>query len=142
MKVGSQELPRGQHHLDRLQPTEDMLLQPYINAVAKTGEISVVIVDGEITHAVRKHAEPGDFRVHSDFGGSVTLEDPSPAVANVALAAVSSLLEPVMYARVDLVEGPERGPMVMEFEVVEPELFFALSDHAIERFVAAVEKLL
>ncbi len=131
----------GQAHLDRLLPSEDMLLQPYVSAIEHTGEVSVVWIDGEITHAIRKRSMSADFRVHSDYGGSVALEDPAPPLLQVAEAAVASLPERPLYARADLVEDAARGPLIMEFEVVEPELFFGMCSAATARFATAIERL-
>lgn len=128
----------GRAHLTRLLPHEDMLVQPYIPSVATTGELSLVFVDGECTHAVRKRAAAGDFRVHDDYGGTVEVEQPREAHLAAARAALAAVGEPVHYARVDLVEGPAGGPMIMEFELVEPELFFRLSPTAVTRFTADI----
>ena len=132
----------GQAHLDRLLPHEDMLVQPYIPSVANAGELSLVFVDGECTHAVRKRAAPGDFRVHDDYGGTVELEPPGEPHLATAQAALNAVGEPVHYARVDLVEGPAGQPMIMEFELVEPELFFRNSPAAVERFAASIARRL
>lgn len=128
----------GQAHLDRLLPHEDLLVQPYIPSVPVSGELSLVMVDGEFTHAVRKRAAPGDFRVHDDYGGSVEPEAPSPAALAAARAALAAVGHPVHYARTDLVAGPGGQPLIMEFELVEPELFFRHSPRAVERLTAAV----
>ncbi len=128
----------GRAHLKRLLPHEDMLVQPYIGSVATAGELSLVLVDGECTHAVRKRAAAGDFRVHDDFGGTVEMEQPDEAHLATARAALAAVGEPVHYARVDLVDGPNGQPMIMEFELVEPELFFRLSPAAVTRFTAGV----
>jgi hypothetical protein len=85
---------------------------------------------------VRKRAAPGDFRVHDDYGGTVETETPTETHLATARAALAVVGEPVRYARVDLVEGAG-GPMIMEFELVEPELFFRLSSAAVERLTAA-----
>ena len=130
----------GRAHLARLLPHEDMLVQPYLPSVATAGELSLVFVDGECTHAVRKRAAPGDFRVHDDYGGTVELETPGLEHLATARAALASVGEPVHYARVDLVEGPSGSPMIMEFEVVEPELFFRWSPKAAACFTAAVAR--
>lgn len=132
-------LPRAQAHLDRLLPHEDMLLQPYVESIAVTGEVSLVVIDGEVTHAVRKRAKGEDFRVHSDHGGSETVEDPSPEDVAVAEAAVAGVA-PVLYARVDVVAAPDGRPWVMEFEVVEPELFLRYSADAVARLARSIER--
>lgn len=138
MLVPRGERARGQRHLDRLLPHEDMLVQPYIPSVATEGERSLVFVEGECTHAVRKRAAPGDFRVHDDYGGDVEPDHPGPAELAAARAALGAVGEPVHYARADVVTGPGGQPLIMELELVEPELFFRLSSEAVERLTAAV----
>ena len=142
MRATSRDWAPAQAHLDRLLPREDMLLQPFVRAVPETGELSLVYVDGEFTHAVRKRAVPGDFRVHDDHGGSVALERPSDAHLDVGRRALAATGEPTLYARVDLVLDQSGSPMVMEYEVVEPELFLRFSREAVERFVAGIQQRL
>lgn len=48
----------------------DALVQPYLSSVARHGELSVVIVDGRVTHAVVKRPRPGDCRVQKEYGGT------------------------------------------------------------------------
>lgn len=142
MRAHRSDWSAAQAHLDRLLPFEDMLFQPFAASVPEAGELSLVFIEGEFTHAVRKRAIPGDFRVHTDWGGSVGLEDPSDAHLDVARRALAATGEPTLYARVDLVLDADGGPMVMEYEVVEPELFFQFSEEAVQRFVDGVRKRL
>lgn len=128
----------GQAHLDRLLPHEDMLLQPFVASVPERGELSLTYVEGKFTHAVRKQAPPGDFRVHDDYGGSVTPEQPTDAQIAAGLRALEAVGEPTLYARVDLVDGPAGEPLIMEFELVEPELFFRFSPEAVRRLVGSI----
>jgi glutathione synthase/RimK-type ligase-like ATP-grasp enzyme len=132
----------GQAHLERLLPTEDMLVQPRVASVETTGELSLVFVDGRCTHAVRKRAAAGDFRVHDDYGGSVVPEEPDDAALALAEAAIAAVGEALHYARVDLVAGADGEPLIMEFELVEPELFLRFSAGAVQRFVACIERAL
>lgn len=114
----------GQRHLDRLLPHEDMLLQPLVPSIETDGELSLVYFDGTFSHAVRKRAVPGDIRVHHDFGGSVEREEPDATALAVAERALAAAGEPLLYARVDLVTGADDTHVVMELELVEPDLFF------------------
>jgi glutathione synthase/RimK-type ligase-like ATP-grasp enzyme len=127
----------GQRHLDRLLPAEDMLVQPFLPGVTDEGETSLVFVGGAFSHAARKRPAPGDFRVHDDFDG--TLEDVTPTSAqlDVARRALAAVAEPLLYARVDLVPGPA-GPVVMELELVEPDLYLATAPGAADRLAEAV----
>jgi hypothetical protein len=132
----------GQAHLERLLPYEDMLLQPYVSTVMEGGELSLVFVEGEFTHAVRKRSAGGDLRVHDDYGGSVEVETPAADELAVATAALAATDHPMLYSRVDVVRGPAGRPMVMEYEVVEPELFFRFSEKAAARLAEAIRSRL
>lgn len=140
MRVTAQTIGAGQAHLDRILPHEDMLLQPFVEGIPERGEASLVFVDGEFTHAVRKRGTGETFVVHDDYGGSVRPTRPSPDEMQVAEAALAALDEAPLYARVDLVHDGDR-PVVMEFELVEPELFLRFSQAAVERFVEAIARL-
>lgn len=138
MRVDAADLAAGQAHLDRLLPSEDMLVQPFVPAIATAGELSVTFVEGRITHAVRKRAADGDFRIHDDYGGTVAREAPAPDLARVAEAAMEAVGQPLLYGRVDLVEGPDGRPAVMELELVEPELFFSHAPDSAGRMAQAI----
>ncbi|NIM50696.1 MAG: hypothetical protein GTN62_10125 [Gemmatimonadales bacterium] len=140
MRVSLGALEAGQAHLDRLLPYEDMLVQPYVPSVVQGGEVSVVLIDGEFTHAVQKVAAEEEFLVHDDFGGTVRPARLTRAQLRTAERALAALDRPTLYGRVDLVAGEGGQPAVMEFEVVEPELFFRYSPAAVERMVIAVER--
>lgn len=142
MRVMVDDPAPGQAHLDRVLRREDMLLQPYLPGVQESGELSLVFVEGEFTHAVRKRPARGDFRVHDDHGGSVTAETPARDELAAARAALAAVGEPVLYARVDLVRDAGGNPLVMELEVVEPELFFRFSEDAVARLVGAIRRRL
>jgi hypothetical protein len=140
MRTSRAEAARGQAHLDRIVPHEDMLVQPYTVSVEQQGEVSLMYVDGDFTHAVRKQAAGGGFMVHHDYGGSERATRPTAAESRVAARALEEVPERTLYARVDLVAGPGGKPLVMELELVEPELFFRFSQAAVEHLAAAVER--
>jgi glutathione synthase/RimK-type ligase-like ATP-grasp enzyme len=137
LRVPGDREAEGQRHLDRLLPAEDMLAQPFLPGVTREGETSLVYVDGTFSHATRKRPAAGDFRVHDDFDGSLDPVTPSRPQRDVAEAALAAVESPVLYARVDLVPGPD-GPVVMELELVEPDLYLATAHGAAERLAAAV----
>lgn len=139
-RVRRDRVEEGQAHLDRLLPFEDMLVQPYVPAVASSGELSIVFLDGVCTHAVRKRAAAGDFRVHDDYGGTAVVDRPQDDELATARTALAALEHAWLYARVDVVRGPAGQPMVMELELVEPELFFRCSEEAVGRMVEAIAR--
>jgi glutathione synthase/RimK-type ligase-like ATP-grasp enzyme len=127
--VGDVGPAAAQRHLDDLVDAEDALVQPFVASVSTTGELSVIAIGGIVTHAVRKTAAPGDWRVQVELGGVVEPIDLDDAIAAAARRAIGALPATPLYARVDLVEL-DGQPLVMELELVEPELFFALAPHA------------
>jgi glutathione synthase/RimK-type ligase-like ATP-grasp enzyme len=105
------------------------LLQEVIPEVIERGEISLVYFGGAFSHAVVKHAKAGEFRVQKDFGGRVEITTPSPAVLAFADRVMAHVLPDCLYARVDVVEAA-RGPLLMELELIEPELYFTCAPEA------------
>ena len=116
---------------------EAMLIQPFQQDVLANGELSLIVVGGQCTHAVRKRALPGDFRVQDDHGGTVHPHVADREEIEFAETAVARCPTPPAYARVDAVRGAAGRLQVMELELIEPELFFrfhepaarALADH-------------
>ncbi|HWW62027.1 MAG TPA: hypothetical protein VN181_11720, partial [Thermoanaerobaculia bacterium] len=100
----------------------DVLVQPYIAEIER-GEWSLVFFRGEYSHAVFKRPKSGDFRVQSDFGGSVTAMAPPPALIDDARAILAGI-DDTLYARVDGLEIGGRL-LLMEIELIEPVLFLA-----------------
>ncbi|MFL5731902.1 MAG: RimK family alpha-L-glutamate ligase [Chloroflexia bacterium] len=126
----------GQEHIDRLLPTSDLLVQPYMRAVLNYQERSLIYIDGELTHAVSRPpmliAESG-----ATEGSSKRI---TPAGAEVALAesALNAVGLAHLYARVDMVRDASGAPVVMELEMVEPSLFFELTPEAAEKMASAI----
>lgn len=110
---------------DELRPARasGALLQEVIPEVIEQGEVSIVYLGGVFSHAVVKRARAGDFRVQQDFGGKVQPATPSPALLSFANTVMTHVPSTCLYARVDLVES-RRGPLLMELELIEPELYF------------------
>jgi len=109
-----------------------MLLQPYVRDIVERGEMTLVVIDGRVTHALRKVAKPGDFRVQDDHGGTVHPYEPSPEEVAFAQRAIAACQPAPLYGRVDMVRDAEDRLAVMELELVEPELWFRLHPPAAE----------
>lgn len=108
------------------------LLQRFMPEVVERGEVSLVFIAGACTHAVRKRARAGDFRVQHDFGGTATREAADPVLEQFGRRALDATGLPWLYARVDLVET-DSGPVLMEVELIEPDLFLDQAPEAAER---------
>lgn len=117
------------------------LLQEFIPEIAERGETSLVYCDGAFSHAVIKHAKAGDFRVQKDFGGSVEIATPTQELLAFGDRVLQTLPKPCLYGRVDVVETAG-GPLLMELELIEPELYFLFEPRAAERFASAIAQRL
>jgi glutathione synthase/RimK-type ligase-like ATP-grasp enzyme len=132
------ESPAAAEHLATLLSDQDVLVQPFIESV-KYGERSLIFFGGTYSHAVRKVPADGDFRVQVNHGGSNTRHTATAieiAAAERALAAVPDADE-LAYARVDLV-GTVDEPLVMELELIEPELFLPMAPGSADRLAGAL----
>ena len=112
------------------------LLQEFVPEILDRGETSLMYCDGVFSHAVSKHAKAGDYRVQKDFGGEVVPVMPSPDVIAFADRVTSTVAASCLYARVDIVESA-RGPVLMELELIEPELYFLVVPSAAGRFATS-----
>jgi glutathione synthase/RimK-type ligase-like ATP-grasp enzyme len=114
------------------------LVQQFVPEVVTNGEISFIYIDGRYSHAVLKRPAAGDFRVQKDFGGSAKLLYPPAALVSQAneIAAAVPYVRGSLYCRIDAVEKDGRL-LLMELELIEPELFLGLADGAAESFAAA-----
>ncbi|MCA8920777.1 MAG: hypothetical protein KDD82_03145 [Planctomycetes bacterium] len=115
----------------------DTLVQPFLPEVAG-GELSLIYLGGAYSHAVLKVPARGDYRVQSDHGGAVLpLRTVAAPVREAAEAALAAAARPWTYARVDgvVVDG---AFLLMELELLEPELFLTRAPRAAERFAEAL----
>jgi glutathione synthase/RimK-type ligase-like ATP-grasp enzyme len=125
--------PDAMAHLATITARGAALVQPYVSSVESYGERSMIWIDGELTHAIRKSPRfsGDDERIDGPFA----IADDERRVAEAALAPY---VDRILYARVDLARDDHGAPMVMELELAEPSLFFARHPPALDRFVAAL----
>jgi glutathione synthase/RimK-type ligase-like ATP-grasp enzyme len=129
---------------------EDVVIQAFVPVIQECGEISIIVLDGEVSHAVRKLCASGDFRVQAEHGGR---EESIPVTEGMRTAALSALGtaerlvgQVAAYARVDMVwcsneaERADDGDnlLLMELELIEPSLFQEFSEGGSDRFVDMV----
>ncbi|MFH9005035.1 RimK family alpha-L-glutamate ligase [Streptomyces afghaniensis] len=119
------------------------MVQPYMRSIDSAGERALQFFGGRLLHASRKGAvlAPGTpYDAEKVAHPNLRRWEPTAAeldVAERALAAVPGRSE-LLYARVDLVTGPDGQPWVMELELIEPNLFLWLHPESVPRVVEAV----
>lgn len=116
---------------------EDVVVQEFLPAVHTSGEHSLVVIAGRASHLVHKVAAVGEYRVQASHGGTEHLVD-LDAAAHEVERAVLPLLTHLAYARIDYLLDPQRGPLVMELELTEPDLFLRHHPDAARRLVEHV----
>ncbi len=120
------------------------LVQPFVPEITSEGEWSFLFFGGEFSHAVLKQPRGGDFRVQEKHGGSFGAATPPDALiadAHAALARLDALSLPrLAYARVDGVARAGRL-MIMELELIEPQLFLAQDAGAGARFARHLARM-
>ena len=132
----------GSSALEEVLGRHDAMVQPFLPSLEEQGESSLVFIDGALSHAARKRPAAGDFRVQSIWGGTAAAAEPEAAEAELAEQALGQLDEVPLYARVDLVAGPDGEPCLIELELIEPNLYMSTHPGAAARLADAVLRLL
>lgn len=106
-------------------PPDFALIQPFIKSVGEQGELSMLFMGGEFSHALMKTPKAGDYRTQTRWGAREYNITPPPK----ALEAAKTILRAydkqneLSYARIDLVEAENGDWLLMEMEIIEPYLY-------------------
>lgn len=104
-------------------PDGPCIIQPYLSSIETEGEISLIFVNGQFSHALRKKPLAGDFRVQPEFGGCLTPCVPDQSAIKTAEKIHAHIDDSLLYARIDLVLGDDNRWLLLEAELIEPDLF-------------------
>ena len=121
---------------------ECMLFQEFLNSITEKGEISLIMIDQKFTHAVKKMAKKGDFRVQDDHGGKVERYCPSQTEVLFAEQCIENSPFSPIYARVDIVYDNKNKISLSELELIEPELWFRNNPESAKLLAEKIKKLL
>ncbi|WP_350285714.1 hypothetical protein [uncultured Croceitalea sp.] len=121
--------------------SEAQMLQEFQKNVVDKGEVSMMLFNGEFTHAILKLAKKGDFRVQDDYGG--TVHEYQATVEQIAFAkmVIDACPEKPLYARVDIFEDNDGKLALAELEIFEPELWFRFYPPAAKLFAKQLKEL-
>ncbi|MFG2055968.1 RimK family alpha-L-glutamate ligase [Micromonospora sp. NPDC048930] len=124
------------------------MVQPYLRAVDTAGETALLFLAGPdglvFSHAIRK----GPMLTGPDLGvaelykeeridaRTATTEQLDTAIKT--LGVVPGGTDRLLYARVDLIPGPDGAPVLVELELTEPSLFIGYADGAPDRLAEAI----
>ena len=123
-RVNSNNYTKYENIFQQLIKQECILFQEFMNNITLKGEISLIMIGGKYTHAVKKIAKKGDFRVQDDHGGTVEKYNANPIEIKFAEKCIKECPFSPIYARVDIVYNNKQRPSLIELELIEPELWF------------------
>ncbi|MGK5551112.1 ATP-grasp domain-containing protein [Actinomadura kijaniata] len=132
---------RARAHLRRLREEgRTVMAQPYLSAIDTEGETALLFCDGEFSHAARKTAilAPGAGVPDRPVGGDTVPVEATPEQLAVAREVLAHAPGDLLYARVDLVPGPDGSPVLLELELTEPNLFLEHDPGAAARYAKAI----
>lgn len=139
-RVSAEPSAADESEFARMVGRDRVLVQPFIREVQTEGEWSLLFYGGSYSHSVIKRPASRDFRVQREHGGtSERLEPPAHVIdaAARALAAAEHGRAATLYARVDgcVVDS---SFVLMELELIEPDLFLREHAYAPSRLAAAL----
>lgn len=140
-KIKATEAEVFEATFQKLIKEKTMMLQPFLKSIQEKGEISLMVMDGQFTHAILKKAKAGEFRVQDDHGGTVHHYTPTQEEIIFAEKAVAACEHFPIYARVDIIEDNHQKLSIAELELVEPELWFRFNNNAANVLAKGIKKL-
>ena len=124
------------NHAREILTSSEVIVQPYVPSVAHGGEVSLIHIDGEFTHAIIKNPRFAD----DEESVSKAIEATTSQKA-FALAVLGELEASWLYARVDVMADSDGEWMLSELELIEPSLFFLQCPAALSRMINAMSRL-
>jgi glutathione synthase/RimK-type ligase-like ATP-grasp enzyme len=114
----------------------EFMVQEFLPEIAD-GEWSLICIGQEFTHAVKKVPTSGEFRSQRDFGAKQKAGTPPQSAITQGKRILNLLPEPAAYARIDFVMRGDT-PLLIELELIEPELFLADDEVAARRLAQII----
>ena len=124
-----------------LKLNEDLIFQEFLNNIITQGEISLIFIGYKYTHAVKKVAKKGDFRVQDDHGGSIEVYNANNEEIIFAKSCLDKCPTLPIYSRVDIIYDNNNELSLGEIEMIEPELWFRNNKDAAKLLANEINKL-
>ncbi len=141
-----------QHEFNQQLQSDDYMLQPFVPEIKTFGEWSLTFFGGRYSHSILKTTSETSILIHAEHGGSLhfPVSPPNEVIAfaqrvyqqilpALKLATNTTCDEKhLLYMRIDIIET-KNGPVLVECEGVEPELFFRARAGSEADFRRAIE---
>jgi hypothetical protein len=122
----------------------DVLVQPYLGRVESEAETAVVLIEGRLSHCMRKRPllaldgpPAGGLFAPEEMRRRDGDEDVI-ALARRTWQVAAERFGPPLYARVDVLRGDAGEPAVLELELVEPSLYLDFAPGSAEALAGAL----
>lgn len=135
---GPDDRAPAQRMFDKLIREGDVIVQPFLDTIQTDGEISIICIDGEPSHALRKIPKSGDWRSQEEFDAHHTRHEITTEERALCAKILGNVDGDLLYARVDLVQEDGEAKLI-ELELIEPSLYLQYGDGAVERLADAIE---
>jgi len=130
-----------QQQLSNYYGNTKVMVQEFAHEITTIGEWSLVFFDKQYCMAALKKPQKGDFRVQSELGGTITYPEPPANIIAQAKTILANYKEDILYARMDGII--RNGQFVlMEAELIDPELYFRSGEKGRKAFLRAIQKRL
>lgn len=119
------------------------MVQPYRQDVDELAETGLIFLNGAFSHGIRKEQMlRGETRYVQGLWRDQVVSGRQPnakerEVAEAAMDAVPGGRGRLLYARVDLLPGPD-GPEILELEATEPSLYLEFGEGSPDRFARMI----
>lgn len=137
LKVTKETIDQAEISFATWRTENEYFCQPFMPEIVEVGEWSLIYFAGEFSHALIKSAKKDDFRVQSDHGGTFKVQEAPEYLRMQASLILQALPVTPCYARIDGIVRNHQL-MLMEIELVEPELFLELDPDAAKKFAKAI----
>lgn len=139
-RYGPDDRDASRAKLEEIKATgSSVMVFPY---VGEAGGVSLVYIGGEFSHAFARDlvAEVNSAPVDGRPAEVVADVEPTAAERELADAALKPIdpANPPLYVRVDLLRVPSGTPLLLEVQVVQPDLHLERVDGGVEKFAQAV----
>jgi len=119
----------------------DVIIQAYIKGIESFGEISSVVIDGEITFSMLKKPKVGDFLVHEHHGGCYKAIEIDEKQRLFVEKIIDLFEEKPLYARVDYLFDAQGEPMLLELELNEPNIYLTRSSLTLSKLSQKIDNI-
>lgn len=140
-KAGYKTIQEANTIFEKILQTQDVIIQPYLSSIETEGEISVIIINNKVTHAVRRLPSPGSFLA---IGYPLTKEETftlNDEINSLCENILKNIPEKVHFGRLDFIKDTNNHLLLSEAEIIAPRLFLQYSNGALQYFIEQIKNI-